>query len=48
MKALWRQTRFGLVTHRYWRMRFAQQAAKSGDRIASILTHAKKAKIVSA
>jgi len=47
MKTLW-QTRFGLITHRYWRMRFVQQAAKQGGRKASILTLAKKAKIVSA
>jgi hypothetical protein len=47
MKALW-QSRFGLITHRYWRMRFARQAAKQCDRKASILILAKKAKIVSA
>jgi len=41
MKAPW-QSRFGLITHRYWRMRFARQAAKQGDPKASILTLAKK------
>jgi len=30
MKAPW-QSRFGLITHRYWHMRFARQAAKQGD-----------------
>ena len=41
MKVPW-QSRFGLITHRYWHMRFARQAAKQGDLKASILTLAKK------
>ena len=40
MKVPW-QSRFGLITHRYWHMRFARQAAKQGDLKASILTLAK-------